>query len=61
MPKSRAQIQRDSNARRGIKPKSFNLSVEFIAEFEAVARQQGLANNALLVAALAAYREKHGV
>ena len=54
MPKSRAQIQRESNARRGIKPKSFNLSVEFIAEFEAVARQQGLANNALLVAALAA-------
>lgn len=61
MAKSLTQIQRESDERRGIKQKTFKLPVEFITRFEETAKKQGIANNALLMAAFAAYCEKHGL
>lgn len=56
MAKSKTQLQRESDARRGMKIKAFNLPLEVIEEFEACARAQGMANNALFVAAFRAYQ-----
>lgn len=61
MAKTRNQLQKESDARNNKKIKAFHLDKDFILEFERIAKQQGLANNALLMAALVAYKEKHGI
>lgn len=61
MAKTLTQIQKESDERRGMKQKSFKLQKEFITRFEETAKKQGLANNALLIAAFEAYCEKHGL
>lgn len=61
MAKSRNQLQKESDARNNKKIKAFHLDKDFIQEFEQIAAKQGLANNALLVAALQAYKEKHNL
>lgn len=61
MAKTLTQIQADSDARRGIKLKAFKLPIETIEDFERVAKQQGMAHNALLIAALEAYKKQEGI
>lgn len=61
MAKTRNQIQTESDARRGVKLKAFKLPIAVIDDFERIAAQQGLTNNALLIAALEAYKKQENI
>ncbi|WP_323842927.1 hypothetical protein [Moraxella sp. Pampa] len=56
-PKSRTQIQADSDAKRGIKIKAFKLHLDDIAMIEQVAERLGLPQNQLIVEAVKAYEK----
>ncbi|WFF38017.1 hypothetical protein LU290_07060 [Moraxella nasibovis] len=56
-PKSRTQIQADSDAKRGIKIKAFKLHLDDIAMIEQVAERLGLPQNQLIVEAVRAYEK----
>lgn len=56
-PKSRNQIQYDSDAKRGVKIKGFKLHLDDIAMIEQVAERLGLPQNQLIVEAVRAYEK----
>lgn len=58
MPKSRSQIQAESDARRGIKIKAFKLSLEDIQLIENTAKELNIPQNQLIMDAVRAYRPK---
>ncbi|SUO91923.1 ribbon-helix-helix protein, CopG family [Suttonella indologenes] len=61
MAKTRNQIQAESDARRDVKLKAFKLPIAVVEEFERIATEQGLANNALFIAALEAYKKQENI
>ncbi len=50
MAKSKAQIQKESDARRGVKDKKFQLPLTTIANIETLAKQRGLSQSRLITA-----------
>lgn len=58
MSKSRTEIQKQSDAKRGVKTKAFKLPLDFIAEFEQLAREAELSNNAFLMHLVEYYKER---
>lgn len=61
MAKTLTQIQNDSDAKRGMGKKTFKLPTAVIAEIEQLAKSQGIAQNALLIAALEAYKKQENI
>ena len=59
MAMSRNQIQAKSEAKRGIKAKSFKLPVAFIAEIEALSERLGIPQNQLIIQAVEEFKQKH--
>lgn len=59
MAKSLTEIQRDSDAKRGVKQKSFKIKIEDAAYIDDVAKKFGMSNNALLMAAIRYYDQNH--
>ncbi len=59
MAMSRNEIQAKSEAKRGIKAKSFKLPVAFIAEIEALSERLGIPQNQLLIQAVEEFKQKH--
>ena len=55
---TRTQIQARSDTKRGIKVKSFKLEIETIELIEQLASQLGVAQAALIKAAIEAYAQK---
>lgn len=58
MSKSRTEIQKQSDAKRGVKTKAFKLPLDFIAEFEQLARDAELSNNAFLMHLVECYKKR---
>lgn len=56
MTKSRAEIQKKSDDKRGVTTKTYRLPKTVVAEIAALAKQQNISQGALLIAALAAYK-----
>lgn len=54
-PKTRTQIQAESDAKRGIKLKAFKLHTDDIAMIEQVARDLNMPQNRLIVEAVKAF------
>lgn len=59
MTKSRTQIQKDSDAKRGVKTKAFKLPIAFIEEFEQLARTLDMSNNAFLMHVVECYKQSN--
>lgn len=59
MAMSRNEIQAKSEAKRGIKAKSFKLPVAFIAEIEALSEKLGIPQNQLIIQAVEEFKQKH--
>lgn len=59
MVMSRNEIQAKSEAKRGIKAKSFKLPVAFIAEIEALSEKLGIPQNQLIIQAVEEFKQKH--
>lgn len=59
MAMSRNEIQAKSEAKRGIKAKSFKLPVAFIAEIEALSERLGIPQNQLIIQAVEEFKQKH--
>lgn len=59
MVMSRNEIQAKSEAKRGIKAKSFKLPVAFIAEIEALSERLGIPQNQLIIQAVEEFKQKH--
>lgn len=57
-PKSKAQIQADSDAKRGVKIKAFKLHIDDIAYIDDLAQQHNLKNNELLIKAIRYYAQE---
>lgn len=51
-PKTKAQIQADSDAKRGVKVASYKFPVEFIGELASLSEQTGLSRSAIIMAAV---------
>lgn len=54
-PKTRGQIQADSNAKRGIKNKAFKLHIDDIALIERLATEHNMPQNQFIMEAVRAY------
>ncbi|STZ06363.1 hypothetical protein [Moraxella ovis] len=52
-PKSRNQIQRESDARRGVKHIGFKVPIEFADELDRLAKQTGKTKNIIIMEAVA--------
>ncbi|WP_303820102.1 ribbon-helix-helix protein, CopG family [Actinobacillus minor] len=59
MAMSRNEIQAKSEAKRGIKAKSFKLPVAFIAEIEALSERLCIPQNQLIIQAVEEFKQKH--
>ncbi|UNU73292.1 hypothetical protein LU293_09540 [Moraxella nasovis] len=59
-PKSRNQIQYDSDAKRGMKTKGFKLHIDDIAMIEQTAKRLGIPQNELIVRAVLAFDRHDG-
>lgn len=51
-PKTRAQIQADSDARRGVKPIGFKVPIEFAELLDELAKQTGKTKNVIIMEAV---------
>ncbi len=58
-PKSRNQIQYDSDEKRGVKIKAFKLHIDDIAMIETAAKTLNIPQNRLIVEAVKAYLANH--
>lgn len=58
-PKTRTQIQTDSDAKRGIMTKSYKLHRDDVELIKKIAEQLNMAQNELIVKAIKEYAEKH--
>lgn len=58
-PKTRNQIQKDSDEKRGIKLKAFKLHIDDIAMIETTAKTLNMPQNRLVVEAVKAYLANH--
>lgn len=58
-PKSRNQIQKESNERLGIKTKGFKLHVDDIALIDELAKKHNIPQNQLIMDAIRAYATAH--
>lgn len=54
-PKTQAQIQKDSNARRGVKNKAFTLKLDDIELIKSLSKRMGIPQNQLIMDAVRAY------
>lgn len=54
-PKSRNQIQKESDARRGVKHIGFKVPIEFANELDELAKQTGKTKNIIIMEAVKAY------
>lgn len=61
MALSKYEIQKRSDAKLGLKMRGYRLPAETVDEIARVAKAQGIAQAALIVEALEAYKEKHGL
>lgn len=59
MAMSRNEIQAKSEAKRGIKQKSFKLPLEVIAEIEALSQQHNIPQNQLIIQAIQQYKQNN--
>ncbi|WP_323842971.1 hypothetical protein [Moraxella sp. Pampa] len=59
-PKTRSQIQAESDARRGVVRKSFTLQADDVAFIKESAQRLGLAQNELIVQAVRAFVKGQG-
>lgn len=55
-PKTRAQIQADSDAKRGVKVASYKFPTEFIDELTMLSEQTGLSRSAIIMQAVKAWQ-----
>lgn len=55
-PKTRAQIQKDSDARRGVKQIGFKVPKEFAQLLDELAKQTGKTKNIIIMEAVHAYQ-----
>lgn len=56
-PKSKAQIQADSDAKRGVKVASYKFPVEFIDELAILSEKTGLSRSAIIMQAVKAWQQ----
>ena len=54
-PKTRDQIQKDSDARRGVKVASYKFPTEFIDELTVLSEKTGLSRSAIIMQAVKAW------
>ncbi|MBS9781937.1 MAG: ribbon-helix-helix protein, CopG family [Gammaproteobacteria bacterium] len=59
MAKSRIQIQKESDNRRGVKVKGFKLPLETIAKIQVMSEQQGISGAKLVVKMTEFYEQHH--
>lgn len=58
MTKSRLQTQRESDARRGVKPIGFKVPVEFADKLNELSSEHGLTKNIIIMQAVALWEEQ---
>ena len=58
MAKSTTQIQAESDTRRGIKPKTFKLNIDTIAQIEKLSKEYGIPQNTLITQAIQLLEEQ---
>lgn len=51
-PKTRAQIQKDSDTRRGVKQIGFKVPISFVQRLDELAKQTGKAKNIIIMEAV---------
>lgn len=56
-PKTRSQIQADSDARRGVKVASYKFPTQFIDELAALSAQTGLSRSDIIMKAVKAWKQ----
>lgn len=56
-PKTKAQIQADSDAKRGVKVASYKFPIEFIDELTALSEKTGLSRSAIIMTAVKAWEQ----
>ena len=56
-PKTRVQIQKESNARRGVKNKAFTLKLDDIELIKSLSKRLGIPQNQLIMDAVRAYKK----
>lgn len=61
MAQSRAEIQKRSDEKRGVRPKAYYLTEEAIAQIDRIAAATGKAKGALLAEMAAEYAQRHGI
>lgn len=59
-PKTRAQIQKDSDARRGVKQIGFKVPKEFAQLLDELAKQTGLTKNIIIMQAVELWAGRQG-
>ncbi|WP_323842435.1 MULTISPECIES: hypothetical protein [unclassified Moraxella] len=57
-PKTRAQIQAESDARRQVKPIGFKVPIEFANELDALAKKTGKTKNIIVMEAVALWAKQ---
>lgn len=58
-PKSRNQIQKESDDRRGVKTIGFKVPIEFADELDALAKDTGLTKNVIIMQAVELWANTH--
>lgn len=58
-PKSRNQIQKESDARRGVKSIGFKVPIEFAELLDELAKQSGKTKNIIIMEAVALWQTAH--
>lgn len=56
-PKTKAQIQADSDAKRGVKVASYKFPIEFLNELTALSEKTGLSRSVIIMTAVKAWGE----
>lgn len=59
MPKSRAQTQKESDARRGVKPIGFKVPIEFAERLDALSKDSGKTKNIIIMEAVELWAAAH--
>ena len=57
-PKTRVQIQKESNERRGVKNKAFTLKLDGIELIKSLSKRLGIPQNQLIMDAVRAYQSQ---
>lgn len=58
-PKSKAQIQKDSDEKRGVKPIGFKVPIEFAERLDELAKKTGLTKNIIIMQAVELWAMEH--